>query len=148
MGSHPSTARASRSRKRAQLAQSFILRERRRLVAEWVSASIRPSNSPIKADHQFSRGMKSSTLTAPLFWRRIAARPPSRLTPKARSNASWSGVLSSMVRPAGMTSSGRFVFVSETASGKLTCIPRQSSGKPGSGSSHHSIHACGNRPST
>src|SRR5450759_1057353 len=34
---------------------------RRRLVTELVSASIRPSHRRIKADPQFSRGMKNST---------------------------------------------------------------------------------------
>jgi hypothetical protein len=29
-----------------------------------------------KADHQFCRGMKSSTLTTPLLWRRIADYGP------------------------------------------------------------------------
>ena len=37
--------------------------------------------------------------------------------------------------------------MAETASGKLTFIPRQSFGKPG-GSCHHGISACGNRAST
>jgi len=40
-----------------------------------------------------------------------------------------------------MTSSGKFVVVAETTFGGLTCMPRQSFGKPGSGSSRHSIHA-------
>ncbi len=49
-----------------------------------------------------------------------------------------------MVHPAWMTSSGKFVLVAETTSGKLTFILRQSDGKPGA-SSRHPICACGNR---